>query len=253
MLFFAREGQLADTAAQFLGQGFVDGTSVIIVGSASHRARIATQLVKRGFNVVLGQKRGRYCSVDVDAVLQGNFEGGRLNVPKLRKALGELVARARIDASHTRLYCETGAVLWAQGKANEAFSVEKLLNSLGAAGSVSICSPYPERLFNAQTDKALFENVVGAHWQIVRIGAEAVSGREVGAVARAALSRVAPLPVRSEAARRVRVGRGLSMLGCNQLFSADNEAGALAAPREFARSTPVPLVPGNGHWSDAEH
>src|SRR3974390_1875175 len=85
MLFFAREGQLADTAAQFLGQGFVDGTSVIIVGSASHRARIATQLVKRGFNVVLAQKRGRYCSVDVDAVLQGNFEGGRLNVPKLRK------------------------------------------------------------------------------------------------------------------------------------------------------------------------
>lgn len=144
--FYGDDRELADSAAQFLGEGLRAGGSAVVVATAAHRLALEARLPSAASG-------GRLVAVNAGEMLHGFLAGGRLDGPRFREAAEGLIGRAAAKGQPVSIYAEMVALLWDAGQVTLALELEALWNGLAARLPFALLCGYPARLLAAAGDE----------------------------------------------------------------------------------------------------
>ncbi len=168
--FYGEEKHLFETAASFLGQGFLEGQPAIMFATGRHAAGILDQLQHRMIDIKRAQRLGDLMVFDAERMLETIIEGDFPNCSKIEENVSALMAtmakRRRPRRTTVRVYGEMVDLLWKQGRYDAAIRIEVFWNELSKRYPIAatLCS-YAMRNFLNET--MLFEEVCRQHTHVL--------------------------------------------------------------------------------------
>jgi PAS domain S-box-containing protein len=169
--FYVDEDFLTDLLSRFIGGALVAGDAAVVIATASHQAELERKLSARGLNTSLAALEGRYLVLNASDTLARLTAAGSVDEARFRATVGEVLAQARNATAgkdcRTVVFGELVALLWAQGKVQEAIRVEQLWNDLAQSYSFSLLCAYPILGFNKEMYIEPFLKICGEHSSII--------------------------------------------------------------------------------------
>jgi PAS domain-containing protein len=169
--FYENDAFLVEKTAQFIGSALELGNSGIIIATKEHRDAVARALHRRGFDIDAAQKRGNYHALDAAKTLSQFMVEGRPNKQRFAAAIESLIVRANAAAKCENpcaaAFGEMVALLWAEGKQNEAIELEQLWNDLAQRVAFSLLCGYPMESFSRQTHRRDFASICAHHLEVI--------------------------------------------------------------------------------------
>jgi PAS domain S-box-containing protein len=204
--FYARDDELADTAADFMGEGLAAGDVVVAIAVETHAQAFRDHLQSRGFAVEEACAKGRLLFLDAISTLSRFLRDDEPDPQLFDSVVGQLVreAVARADGARVRAYGEMVDVLWQRGARNGAVRLEELWNDLRARHSFTLLCAYAVDGFYKEPEAA--HTVCQTHTHVV--GRTRLAGSRDGAQATRPPPQHAEVLVR-EIAHREEVERAL--------------------------------------------
>ncbi len=161
---------LVDVLSRFVGGALAVGDAAVVVATASHHKDLATRLSARGLDTVKAAAQGRYVVLDAGETLQRILVGGAIDQAQFNETIGGILGRVRsaIDGdSRVAVFGEMVALLWAEGKAEEALRLEQLWNELGKVHTFSLLCAYPITGFNSERHIEPFLRLCEQHSSVI--------------------------------------------------------------------------------------
>ena len=90
--FYGEEKHLFETAASFLGQGFLEGQPAVMFATGRHAAGILDQLQHRMIDIKRAQRLGDLMVFDAERMLETIIEGDLPNCSKIEENVSALMA-----------------------------------------------------------------------------------------------------------------------------------------------------------------
>ncbi len=168
---YSDDGLLLDVLCRFIGGAIAVGDAGVVIATKAHHEGLATRLTARGLDTATAISLGRYILLDAEEILPRILESGRIDEPRFNVILGDILARARRAAdcndSPVAVFGELVALLWAQGKPQEAIRLEELWNGLARDHSFSLLCAYPMTGFDNDRHIEPFLKMCAQHSGIV--------------------------------------------------------------------------------------
>jgi PAS domain-containing protein len=159
--FYEDDGFLLDTLMQSVAPALESGAAVVIVATKLHRDGLKHRLKQRGVDINGAVHDGRYIALDAAETLDRICRAGKVGRSLFQQIVGGLVRLAQRENGHTRkvlIFGEMVALLWADGKRDEAIRLEQLWNDLAQERVFSLICAYPLSGFaRAEHEKALHQ------------------------------------------------------------------------------------------------
>jgi PAS domain S-box-containing protein len=176
--FYETDSFLADRVSAFIKAGIDAGESAILIATPEHRLEITNRLSAAGINVGALEAAGQYFPLDARKTLSKLMAGGSLDEKLFNQVIGGLVAKAT-NSNHRRPHAfgEMVALLWEDGKREEALQLEKLWNGLSRTHSFSLLCGYPMNGFNGTSHHEAFDDICHAHSSVFPTESYTASGR----------------------------------------------------------------------------
>jgi PAS domain S-box-containing protein len=158
---------LIDVLTRFVGGTLAAGDAAVIIATKSHRAELERRLSRYGLDTVKAAVQGRYITLDAAEMLARFMVDGSLDEQKFNDIVGAALSQARSaiheKEGHLAVFGELVALLWAEGKTQEAIRVEELWNALARRHSFSLLCAYPINGFNNEKHTELFLKICREH------------------------------------------------------------------------------------------
>jgi signal transduction histidine kinase len=164
--FYEDDAVLLEGLSRFIGSALVAGDAAVVIATKPHRDGLEKLLRSRGLDVDLVAGQGRYVSMDAAEALSEIVVDGQPDEERFTRLVGELIARATSsDGRRTRVaaFGEMVALLWAEGKHEEAVRLEQLWSDLVRAAPIHIHCAYPMSLFSRVDDGEPLERICAEH------------------------------------------------------------------------------------------
>jgi PAS domain S-box-containing protein len=162
---------LLDVLCRFIGAALAVGDAGIVIATKEHHEGLAARLKARGLDTEKAISQGRYVLVDAEEMLPRIVVNDHVDEGRFDQIIGEILTRARNAAdckdSRIAVFGELVALLWAQGKPQEAVRLEQLWNGLARSHSFSLLCAYPIGGFDNDRDIEPFLKMCGQHSAIV--------------------------------------------------------------------------------------
>src|SRR6266446_10848148 len=144
---YSDDGLLLDVLCRFIGGAIAVGDGGVVIATKAHLEGLGARLRARGFDTATAISQGRYIPVDAEETLPRIMTNGNVDETRFNEIIGDVLTRARTAAdcpdSRIAVFGELVALLWAEGKAQEALRVEGLWNDLARKHYFSLLCAYP--------------------------------------------------------------------------------------------------------------
>lgn len=168
---YSDDSFLIDVLSRFVGSALAIGDGAVVLATAPHRAELEKRLAARGLETVKAAVQGRYISLDASETLlrimvKGQVDENRFNdvisgvLSQIKLALGEGDCRIAV-------FGELVALLWAEGKGQEAIRIEQLWNKMSEKYSFSLLCAYPMAGFGNERHIEPFLKICREHSDVV--------------------------------------------------------------------------------------
>ncbi len=168
---YTDDGFLIDVLSRFIGGALAVGDAAVVIATESHRIELEKRLTARGLDTTKANRQGRYITLDAAQALPRFMENGRVNETRFKAIVGGLLTQARsaVDGKECRIaaFGELVALLWAEGKPQEAIRVEQLWNELAKTHSFSLLCAYPVSGFSGEGQIEPFLKICEEHAGVV--------------------------------------------------------------------------------------
>jgi len=168
---YSDEGMFLDVLCRFMGGAIAVGDGGVVIATKAHLDGLGARLRSRGFDTATAISQGRYVPVDAEDTLPRIMANGQVDETRFNEIIGDLLTRARTVAdcpdSRIAVFGELVALLWAEGKAQEALRVEQLWNNLARKHYFSLLCAYPITGFDNDRHIAPFLKMCAQHSGVV--------------------------------------------------------------------------------------
>jgi PAS domain S-box-containing protein len=162
---------LIDVLSRFIGGALAIGDAAVVLATASHRTELDRRLSSRGLDTTKAALQGRYLTLDASETLPRILVNGVVDEARFKAIVGSLLNQAK-NATQGKdcriaVFGELVALLWAEGKPQEAIRVEQLWNDLAKTFSFSLLCAYPITGFDNERHIEPFLKMCGEHSGVV--------------------------------------------------------------------------------------
>jgi len=170
--FYADDRFLLDVLTRFVSGAIAVGDATVILATPSHQQELADRLRDdEKIDLASQVKNGRVLLVDACEILSQVAVDGTFNPEKFTAVIGSVLAQAQkaIVGKNVQVavFGELVALLWAQGRVDEAVQVEKLWNELSRVYPFYLLCAYPLAGFNREAHIDPFLKICSQHSQVV--------------------------------------------------------------------------------------
>jgi PAS domain S-box-containing protein len=161
---------LVDVLSRFVGGALAVGDGAVVVAATAHHVALAKQLSARGLDTDKATAQGRYVIMDAGETLQRFMVDGAVDQARFDETFRNVLTRVRstIDnEARIAVFGEMVALLWAEGKAQEALRLEQLWNELSQTHSFSLLCAYPITGFNSERHIEPFLRICEQHSGVI--------------------------------------------------------------------------------------
>lgn len=172
--FYESDKSLARIVAEFLHEGFDDGSPGIVVATPVQRAAIIRELTARSLDVVELQRSHDFLLIDAKQTLSTFMVDGKPDANKFKDQMCQVIGkicRGRSDCT-VRIFGQMVDVLWQEGKRDAAIRLEVLWNQLAHTEAFSLLCGYAVGNFYKDAN---FEDICGQHSHVVSADGKAKS------------------------------------------------------------------------------
>lgn len=169
--FYGEEASLLEGLTSFVGGALGAGDAAVVIATAPHRTALNQRLRALGFDVSLATTEGRFVVLDAAATLAKFAINGRLDPDRFRDVVGDVLAGARRacqgESTRVAAFGEMVALLWAEGKAEQAVQLEQFWNDLLQVHSFHLRCAYPLGGFDQSADAGPFRQICSEHSHVI--------------------------------------------------------------------------------------
>jgi len=158
---------LIETVSRFIGRRLATGETAIVVATKAHQQGIDSQLKAWGLDTKKALAQGRYLRLDAGETLAKLLVNGVVSEARFNEVLGGILARLRQGRGQGEgrlaIFGEMVALLWAEGKPDEAVRLEQLWNKAAQSHAFSLLCAYPAAGFADETHSEQFLKMCAEH------------------------------------------------------------------------------------------
>ena len=162
---------LVEVLSRFIGGAIAMGDAAVVVATKAHHEGLARRLSNQGLDTAKAIRQGRYVVLDARETLPKFMVNGSVDEARFIELIGGALTRLRNAAdrkdSRIAVFGELVALLWADGKPEQAIRVEQLWNDLAREHSFSLLCAYPITGFNNERHIEPFLKMCGEHSGVV--------------------------------------------------------------------------------------
>ena len=168
---YASDDFLIDVLSRFVGGALSVGDAAVVIATKPHRTELERRLSANGLDTVRAAMQGRYVVLDATDTLPKFMVNGSVDETRFNQIMGGVLTQVQgaIDGKERRIaaFGELVALLWAEGKLQEAIRVEQLWNDLAQHHSFSLLCAYPIAGFGHETHIEPFLKMCRQHSGVV--------------------------------------------------------------------------------------
>lgn len=168
---YTDDGFLIEVLSRFVGGALAVGDASIVLATGGHRVELERRLSARGVDTNKAASQGRYIALDANETLQRFMVNGSVDEGRFLTLIDGILRQAKraISSEDCRIavFGYLVALLWADGKAQEAIRVEQLWNELAKSHSFSLLCAYPITGFDNQRHIEPFLKMCSQHSGVV--------------------------------------------------------------------------------------
>lgn len=169
--FYGDDAFLLDELSQFIGSALGAGGVGIVVASKEHRDRLAQQLRRRGIDVTLATKQGRYVSLDAAKLLTKFMVNGMPDAARFAEVIGNVVTSttqaSQSKAAPVAIFGEMVQLLYADGNTEASIWLEQLWNDLAQSHNFDLRCAYSMDQFNQANHEESLSRICAAHSHVI--------------------------------------------------------------------------------------
>lgn len=153
--FYSDDGFLLDELARFIGDAIAVGDAAVAIATHAHRDALRQRLRARGVNTAEAIRQRRCVLLDASETLSSITVDGKPEKARFVDVIGAVLKEVRQSApghSPVAVFGEMVALLWAEGKLQDAIRVEQFWNDLAERHSFSLLCAYPIPGFDSEKD-----------------------------------------------------------------------------------------------------
>jgi len=169
--FYTDDRVLLDVLRRFIGGALAAGDGAVVIATQAHHDALAQELRNEGFDAEKAVRQGRYIREEAGEVLSRIMVNGLVDKTRFTEVVGDLLTRAANAAqcrdSRVVAFGELVALLWAQGKTEEALRVEQFWNDLSREQYFSLLCAYPVAWFNIDGQIEPFLRMCAEHSGVI--------------------------------------------------------------------------------------
>jgi len=163
---YENEKQLLDCLVAFVVCGFNDDESVVVIATADHLEQLDNKLRSAGYDLFELRLSDQYITLDAARTLYEFTINGVPDPILFKLVVANLMKRPKRRGRKVRAFGEIGAILWAQGNAENTLSLEQLWSEQLNNESFSMFCAYPKSGFAPESQLAL-DGICKAHTHVV--------------------------------------------------------------------------------------
>jgi len=168
---YTDDGFLIDVLSRFIGGAIAVGDGAVVIATKAHQDGLAQRLKARGVDTAKAISQGRYVLLDANETLPRFMVNGSVDETRFTNTIGDVLTQVRNAAddkdSSVAVFGELVALLWADGKPQEALKVEELWNNLAQKHSFSLLCAYPITGFKNERHIEPFLKMCSQHSSVV--------------------------------------------------------------------------------------
>jgi len=168
---YTDDGFLLDVLSRFIGGAIAVGDGAVVIATRAHQDGLAQRLKARGLDTAKAISQGRYVLLDANETLLRLMVNGSIDETRFINTISDVLTRVRNAAddkgSSVAVFGELVALLWADGKSQEALRVEDLWNNLAQKHSFSLLCAYPITGFKSERHIEPFLKMCAQHSSVV--------------------------------------------------------------------------------------
>jgi PAS domain S-box-containing protein len=168
---YTDDGFLVEVLSRFIGGAIAMGDAAVVVATKAHHEGLAKRLSAQGLDTAKAIRQGRYVLLDAGEILPRFMVNGSVDEARFVDLIGGALTGVRnatsLKDSRIAVFGELVALLWAEGKPQEAIRVEQLWNDLAEEHSFSLLCAYPITGFNSERHIEPFLKMCGEHSGVV--------------------------------------------------------------------------------------
>ena len=165
---YTDDGFLIDVLDRFIGGALAAGNAAVLVATEAHREELEKRLTARGVNFAKAAQSGRYIALDAKQTLTAVMVQDVVDGARFEDVIGAALGPARAHGDgKTAVFGELVALLWTEGKPQEALRVEQLWNRLVRKHAFSLLCAYPLNGFDNERDIKPFLEMCAQHTGVV--------------------------------------------------------------------------------------
>jgi hypothetical protein len=165
--FYDEDESLIHQLGNYVGAALVRGEASVVIATRPHREGLVATLLRRGFDVGIARRQGRFVALDAAELLaQVSQPDGGLAEERFQELALGLVRKAAASADGGRrrvtVFGEMVALLWARDP-RLAIRVEERWNHIQEQSPCPTCCAYPMSLFEPSLHAAEFVRLCAQH------------------------------------------------------------------------------------------
>jgi len=169
--FYGDDSILLDGLSGFVGAALGAGDAAIVIATEAHRRGLSNRLEARGLDVKLAQAEGRFVVLDAAQTLAEFTVNGALAPKIFHDKIAPVIERATeacvSDSPRVAAFGEMVALLWAQGKGEQAVQLEGFWNDLAKTHSFHLRCAYPISGFDQAAHVGSFQLICAEHSHVL--------------------------------------------------------------------------------------
>lgn len=168
--FYLDDASLTESVSRHLGAALSAGNAALVAATPDHTETIERNLAT-ALDLGRARSEGRFVCLDAAATLAACQRDGNPDPASFREVVGGAVERAMTatarPAPRVAVFGELVALLTAEGKHDQAITLEHLWNELVASHPVSLVCGYPLRDFSRLEDEDAVRRICDAHSAVI--------------------------------------------------------------------------------------
>jgi PAS domain S-box-containing protein len=163
---YSNDNFLTDTICRFVGDALATDNGALVIATQSHQGILHKKLAARPIDPGIAATQGRYLALDASETLAKFMVNGSVDAARFNDIVGAALEKVRKAAGpdcRIAVFGELVALLWAEGKSEQAIEVEHLWNCLAEKYEFSLLCAYPIAGFNSQAHVGPFLTMCNQH------------------------------------------------------------------------------------------
>jgi KaiC/GvpD/RAD55 family RecA-like ATPase len=161
--FYDTDDEFVTTAATFLNEGFVAGSSCIAVLTAEHQMLVRRRLLELGSDSQQLSDDYRFVCLDANEMLESLWIEGRFDACGFHGKFADLIRLLSAGGRQVRIIGEMVDLLAERGRYDTVIQIEELCNELSREYAFQMCCLYRQHVFVQPLDESARRRVCAVH------------------------------------------------------------------------------------------